>query len=161
MTLFYQETLKIILLLLFSFYLECIILVLSLKLSIHNPDTEKLSAYECGFDPKGQNMIQPYQGKIHIVSFFFLLFVILISVCCNFIFYQLYVDRGMEILLLTSEISSLKNEIAHITLEIESLLMKANILGLENSRLKNILNTEKWYSLKNLGLIKTLLSVFY
>ena len=52
MTLFYQETANIGLLLLFSIFLASIILFSSIRLSAHNPDVEKLSAYECGFDPE-------------------------------------------------------------------------------------------------------------
>ena len=51
MTLFYQEFSKIGVLLIFSIFLASIILFLSFRVSIFNPDSEKLSAYECGFDP--------------------------------------------------------------------------------------------------------------
>ncbi len=49
--LIFSEFAKIGLLILFSFVLATIILFLSLRLSTNNPDSEKLSAYECGFDP--------------------------------------------------------------------------------------------------------------
>jgi NADH:ubiquinone oxidoreductase subunit 3 (subunit A) len=46
MILFYNELTKII----FSLFLAVIILFLSFRLSTHNPDTEKVSAYEWGFE---------------------------------------------------------------------------------------------------------------
>jgi NADH:ubiquinone oxidoreductase subunit 3 (subunit A) len=49
--LFYQELFNIGVIFLFSLFLSIIILMLSYNFSTYNPDTEKVSAYECGFDP--------------------------------------------------------------------------------------------------------------
>ena len=51
MTYFYLESIKISSFILFSILLSLVILLLSYFLSVSNPDTEKLSSYECGFDP--------------------------------------------------------------------------------------------------------------
>jgi len=48
---FLQEYFFIFLALIVSIALACIILGASYFLSVQNPDTEKVSAYECGFDP--------------------------------------------------------------------------------------------------------------
>ncbi len=49
--LFYYEAFNIGLLIAFSAILTAIFLIASLLLSSKKPYTEKLSAYECGFDP--------------------------------------------------------------------------------------------------------------
>ena len=51
MTYFYLESIKISSLILFSLFLSIIILLFSYFLSVSNPDIEKLSSYECEFDP--------------------------------------------------------------------------------------------------------------
>jgi NADH:ubiquinone oxidoreductase subunit 3 (subunit A) len=51
MSLFYLEFYKVGILFFFSLFLACLILFLSYRVSMTNPDVEKLSAYECGFDP--------------------------------------------------------------------------------------------------------------
>tara|TARA_A100001035_G_C27559512_1_gene397918 strand:- start:134 stop:376 length:243 start_codon:yes stop_codon:yes gene_type:complete len=51
MSLFYLEFSKIGILFCFSFFLASLILFLSYRVSMTNPDVEKLSAYECGFNP--------------------------------------------------------------------------------------------------------------
>jgi NADH-quinone oxidoreductase subunit A len=51
MTYFYFESIKISSFILFSIFLSIVILLLSYFLSVSNPDIEKLSSYECGFDP--------------------------------------------------------------------------------------------------------------
>jgi NADH-quinone oxidoreductase subunit A len=51
MTYFFLESSKISSLILFSIFLSVIILLLSYLLSVSVPDIEKLSSYECGFDP--------------------------------------------------------------------------------------------------------------
>jgi hypothetical protein len=50
MILFYNELTKISCLFIFSLFLAVIILFLSFRLSTHNPDTEKVSAYEWGLN---------------------------------------------------------------------------------------------------------------
>jgi NADH-quinone oxidoreductase subunit A len=73
MTLFYQEVAKIGLLLVFSIFLASIILFLSIRLSTYNPDTEKLSAYECGFDPY-EDARNVFDVRFYLVAILFLIF---------------------------------------------------------------------------------------
>ena len=51
MTYFFLESSKMSSLIVFSTFLSVIILLLSYLLSVSAPDIEKLSSYECGFDP--------------------------------------------------------------------------------------------------------------
>jgi NADH-quinone oxidoreductase subunit A len=73
MTLFYQEVAKIGLLLVFSIFLASIILFLSIRLSTYNPDTEKLSAYECGFDPY-EDARNVFDVRFYLVAILFIIF---------------------------------------------------------------------------------------
>jgi len=73
MTLFYQEYSKIGILLFFSIFLASIILFLSFRLSIYNPDSEKLSAYECGFDPY-EDARNVFDVRFYLVAILFLIF---------------------------------------------------------------------------------------
>jgi NADH-quinone oxidoreductase subunit A len=50
-TFFYTEYFPIFIFLIFSTILACIIFGLSYVVSTHAADAEKLSTYECGFDP--------------------------------------------------------------------------------------------------------------
>ena len=73
MTLFYQEFSKILILLIFSIFLASIILFLSFRLSIYNPDVEKVSAYECGFDPY-EDARNVFDVHFYIVCILFVVF---------------------------------------------------------------------------------------
>lgn len=73
MTLFYEETAKIGLLLIFSIFLASIILFASFRLSANNPDTEKLSAYECGFDPY-DDARNVFDVRFYLVAILFIIF---------------------------------------------------------------------------------------
>ena len=73
MTLFYQEFSKIGLLVLFSIFLATLILFLSFRVSIYNPDAEKLSAYECGFDPY-DDARNVFDVRFYLVAILFLIF---------------------------------------------------------------------------------------
>jgi len=73
MTLFYQELNNIGILLLFSVFLASIILFLSFRLSTYNPDSEKLSAYECGFDPY-EDARNIFDARFYLVAILFLIF---------------------------------------------------------------------------------------
>jgi len=53
--------------------LSCIVLGLSLTLSERKSDIEKLSAYECGFDPFGDTR-HTFEVKFCIVAILFILF---------------------------------------------------------------------------------------
>jgi NADH-quinone oxidoreductase subunit A len=73
MTLFYTESLKIGILLIFAIVLSCLIIFLSYSFSTSNPDSEKLSAYECGFDPyeDARNM---FDVRFYLVAILFIVF---------------------------------------------------------------------------------------
>ena len=73
MILFYNEFSKISILFLFSVFLASIILFLSFRLSTHNPDTEKLSAYECGFDPY-EDARNVFDVRFYLVAILFIIF---------------------------------------------------------------------------------------
>ena len=73
MTLFYNEFSKIGLMFSFSLLLACFILFLSFRLSIFNPDSEKLSAYECGFDPY-EDARNVFDVRFYLVAILFLVF---------------------------------------------------------------------------------------
>nr|AGN71531.1 NADH dehydrogenase subunit 3 [Scaphiophryne madagascariensis]AVP25703.1 NADH dehydrogenase subunit 3 [Scaphiophryne sp. TNHC-GDC 14371]AVP25716.1 NADH dehydrogenase subunit 3 [Scaphiophryne marmorata]AVP25729.1 NADH dehydrogenase subunit 3 [Scaphiophryne boribory] len=53
--------------------LSIILAAVSFWLPIINPDTEKLSPYECGFDPLGSARL-PYSMRFFLVAILFLLF---------------------------------------------------------------------------------------
>jgi NADH-quinone oxidoreductase subunit A len=56
-----------------SLILACIILFASSLLAIQNPDTEKVSAYECGFDPFGDAR-RTFDIRFYLVAILFILF---------------------------------------------------------------------------------------
>nr|BAJ54513.1 NADH dehydrogenase subunit 3 [Mormyrus rume] len=53
--------------------LSCVLAVISFWLPQMNPDTEKLSPYECGFDPLGSARL-PFSLRFFLVAILFLLF---------------------------------------------------------------------------------------
>ena len=73
MTLFYQELFNIGVIFLFSLFLSIIILMLSYNFSTYNPDTEKVSAYECGFDPY-EDARNVFDVRFYLVAILFLIF---------------------------------------------------------------------------------------
>jgi len=73
MNLFYVEFANIGSLFVFSVFLASIILFLSIRLSIYNPDSEKLSAYECGFDPY-EDARNVFDVRFYLVAILFLIF---------------------------------------------------------------------------------------
>nr|YP_009991993.1 NADH dehydrogenase subunit 3 [Crypturellus cinnamomeus]QNN84893.1 NADH dehydrogenase subunit 3 [Crypturellus cinnamomeus] len=56
-----------------SFTLSALLTILNLWLAQSNPDTEKLSPYECGFDPLGSARL-PFSIRFFLVAILFLLF---------------------------------------------------------------------------------------
>nr|AGN71031.1 NADH dehydrogenase subunit 3 [Arthroleptis poecilonotus] len=56
-----------------SLTLSIVLAVVSFWLPNLNPDTEKLSPYECGFDPLGSARL-PYSMRFFLVAILFLLF---------------------------------------------------------------------------------------
>lgn len=73
MSLFYQEILQIFSLLLFSIFLSLLIIFLSSTVGANKPNTEKLSAYECGFDPY-EDARNVFDVRFYLVAIFFLIF---------------------------------------------------------------------------------------
>jgi len=70
---FLQEIYNIGGLIFFSLFIAFIIIFLSLKLSIQNPDTEKVSAYECGFDPY-EDARNVFDVRFYLVAILFIVF---------------------------------------------------------------------------------------
>jgi len=91
MTYFYLESIKISSLILFSLFLSIIILLLSYFLSVSNPDIEKLSSYECGFDPY-EDARNVFDVRFYLVAILFIVFdleaVFFLSVVCFFKFFK-------------------------------------------------------------------------
>jgi len=73
MELFYQEILKITLLIAFSLFLCLLIILASFRLSLYSPDTEKVSAYECGFDPY-EDARNTFDVRFYLIAILFIIF---------------------------------------------------------------------------------------
>lgn len=73
MSLFYSESVKILILLIFSIVLSFIIIFLSYSFSSSNPDVEKVSAYECGFDPY-EDARNVFDVRFYLVAILFIIF---------------------------------------------------------------------------------------
>jgi NADH:ubiquinone oxidoreductase subunit 3 (subunit A) len=72
-SLFKQEYFSIFLMLIVAFLLSFLIFGLSYLLSVQNPDTEKLSAYECGFDPY-EDARHTFDVRFYLVAILFIIF---------------------------------------------------------------------------------------
>jgi len=53
--------------------LTLILLALNLFFAVHRPDSEKITSYECGFDPISQTRA-PFSIQFYIVAILFLIF---------------------------------------------------------------------------------------
>jgi NADH:ubiquinone oxidoreductase subunit 3 (subunit A) len=73
MSLFFTEFSKIGIFFLFSCFLASLIFLASLRVSTHNPDSEKLSAYECGFDPY-EDARNVFDVRFYLVAILFIIF---------------------------------------------------------------------------------------
>jgi NADH-quinone oxidoreductase subunit A len=73
LTLFEQEYFPILLFVTVSITLSVIILGASFLLAVQNPDTEKLSAYECGFDPY-EDARHTFDVRFYLVAILFIVF---------------------------------------------------------------------------------------
>lgn len=71
--LFYIESSKIGILVLFSIVLASVIILLSYMFSTAAPDAEKVSAYECGFDPY-EDARNVFDVRFYLVSILFIIF---------------------------------------------------------------------------------------
>ena len=68
-----EEYLGIFIYLLFAIFLACLIVALSYFLVTQSPETEKLSTYECGFEPYGDTRNQ-FNIRFYIIAILFILF---------------------------------------------------------------------------------------
>ena len=73
MSLFYIESIKIGVLLIFAVILSFVIIFLSYALSTAAPDVEKVSAYECGFDPY-EDARNVFDVRFYLVAILFIIF---------------------------------------------------------------------------------------
>jgi len=69
----YFELLPILIFLLVASILALIIATLSYLLAVQNPDTEKLSSYECGFEPY-EDARNVFDVKFYLVGILFIIF---------------------------------------------------------------------------------------
>lgn len=69
----HSEFLPVLLFLLVAILLALVIVTLSYLLAIQNPETEKLSAYECGFEPY-EDARNIFDVKFYLVAILFILF---------------------------------------------------------------------------------------
>ena len=67
------EFTQILILLIFSIILACLILFLSYSFSSSTPDVEKVSAYECGFDPY-EDARNVFDVRFYLVAILFIIF---------------------------------------------------------------------------------------
>nr|ASN74024.1 NADH dehydrogenase subunit 3 [Salamandra atra] len=63
----------ITLMLIISAAISTILIIIGFWLPLNNPDTEKLSPYECGFDPLGSARL-PFSIRFFLIAILFLLF---------------------------------------------------------------------------------------
>lgn len=73
MTFFYNESLRVGILLIFAIVLAFLIISLSYLFSSSTPDVEKVSAYECGFDPY-EDARNAFDVRFYLVAILFLIF---------------------------------------------------------------------------------------
>jgi len=69
----YSEYGPILIYLIIRIILACVILGASRVIAIQNPDREKVSAYECGFDPFGDARAT-FDVRFYLVAILFILF---------------------------------------------------------------------------------------
>ena len=70
---FLNDYFSIILFLIISLGLSCFFIVLNYLLSPKNPDPEKLSAYECGFEPFNDSRME-FDIRFYLVAILFIIF---------------------------------------------------------------------------------------
>jgi NADH-quinone oxidoreductase subunit A len=68
-----EEYLGIFVYLCFAIFLALLIVILSYFLITQSPETEKLSTYECGFDPYGDTRDQ-FNIRFYVIAILFILF---------------------------------------------------------------------------------------
>ena len=68
-----EELLPVLVIIIFAFFLSIVIVSLSYFLSNQNPETEKLSAYECGFEPY-EDSRHKFNVNFYIIAILFIVF---------------------------------------------------------------------------------------
>lgn len=68
-----NEYVSVFLFIVFAIFLAFLIILLSYTLVVQNPETEKLSTYECGFEPY-EDSRNTFNVKFYIVAILFILF---------------------------------------------------------------------------------------
>lgn len=72
-SLLHEEYFSLLLIILIAGILGFIILILSYVLAIQNPESEKLSTYECGFEPYEDARLQ-FDIKFYLIAILFIVF---------------------------------------------------------------------------------------
>ena len=70
---FLKDYLSIVIFLIIALGLSCAFVVINLILSPKHPDPEKLSAYECGFEPFEDSRIE-FDVRFYLVAILFIIF---------------------------------------------------------------------------------------
>ena len=70
---FLKDYLSIIIFLIIALVLSCAFVIINLMLSPKHPDPEKLSAYECGFEPFEDSRIE-FDVRFYLVAILFIIF---------------------------------------------------------------------------------------
>ena len=70
---FLKDYFPIIIFLIIALGLSCIFIILNFLVSPKNPDPEKLSAYECGFEPFNDSRIE-FDVRFYLVAILFIIF---------------------------------------------------------------------------------------
>jgi NADH-quinone oxidoreductase subunit A len=72
-SLFYNEYCVILIFLSIAIILSIIIILLSYTLAVQKPETEKLSTYECGFEPY-EDARHTFDVKFYLIAILFIVF---------------------------------------------------------------------------------------
>lgn len=72
-SLFKTEYCSILIFLLIAIILSCVIVALSYSLVVQNPESEKLSTYECGFEPY-EDARHKFDVRFYLVAILFIVF---------------------------------------------------------------------------------------
>jgi len=72
-SLFYNEYIVIVIFLFVAIVLSVVIVSFSYILAIQNPETEKLSTYECGFEPY-EDARHTFDVKFYLIAILFIVF---------------------------------------------------------------------------------------
>ncbi len=70
---FLKDYFSIIIFLIIALGLSCIFIILNFLVSPKNPDPEKLSAYECGFEPFNDSRME-FDVRFYLVAILFIIF---------------------------------------------------------------------------------------